>query len=349
MLKIGIIGAGKIAYEHAEKIQEHPRAELAAVAEINENRRDEFKRFFNLPRAYADARELIENDEIDGVTIALPNVYHAATAIASLDAGKHVLLEKPMAMNYAEAEAIAGSAKKNKKILMLGMNQRFVEESQTIKILIGRGELGDIYHAKAFWLRRNGIPKFGTWFCHKKIAGGGALLDLGVHLLDLCLFLMDNFEPVSVTGATYTRFGNRGLGEGGWGMSDPEKGAFDVDDFATALIKFRNGATVSMDVSWAIHQRERRQHNVQLFGTAGGAGVFPAEIYRNAREEGEYEVVLPQDVAIPYPHCSRFHNWIDSILGEDKPVVTMEEALTIQKILDAIYTSCQTGKEVKIE
>ena len=345
IVRIGIIGAGQIAYKHCEHIQEHSRAEVAAVADKHEGRREEFASRFHLPVSYRTADELIADKSIDAVSIALPNVLHASTAIMALRAGKHVLLEKPMAMNLKEAEEIASTAELSNRVFMTGMNQRYRKESQTIRTIVQRGELGEIYHAKAFWMRRSGIPKFGTWFCQKEKAGGGALLDIGVHLLDLCLHLIGQFNPTSVLGATYSRFGPRGLGQGSWGMSDAEEEIFDVEDFATALIRFENGTSVSLDASWAIHQREATSTNVLLYGTEAGAGVFPPEIYRYGQVDGEYEVVNPQNVDIPFPKGERFANWINVILGTEKPLVTVEESLVVQRILDGIYASCQTGRE----
>ena len=132
-------------------------------------------------------------------------------------------------------------------------------------------------------------------------------------------------------------------------MSDREGSLFDVDDFATAFIKMKNGATLSLNVSWAIHQKEENNYNVQIFGTDAGAGTFPPELYRSAREGKEYHIVIPKNVPLKYPHCSRFHNWLDVILGKDKPAVSLQEALTVQKILDAIYTSHETGHEVRFD
>ena len=349
MLRIGVIGAGQIAYNHCGEIQSYPEAEIIAVADISEERRTRLQHMYGAEKSFSDPLELARAKGIDAVTVALPNKLHAGVSIAALEAGKHVLLEKPMAMNLEEAQAVAEAAERNDRVLMLGMNQRFSREAQTVKALVKQGVLGDIYHAKTFWYRRTGTPKFGTWFCRKEMAGGGALLDIGVHLLDLCLHLMGNFQPASVTGSVYTKFGNRGLGEGSWGMSDREETLFDVDDFATAFIKMRNGATVSLNVSWAIHQKEENSHNVQLYGTEAGAGTFPPEIYRSARDGDEYHVVAPKNVPLQYPHRSRFHNWLDAILGKDQLEVTLEEALTVQRILDAIYASHESGHEVWFE
>ena len=348
-IRVGMIGAGMIANSHCDGINQHPKAKVIAIADLSADRRKTIKDKYALEKDFEKWQDLVADPTIDAVSIALPNALHAPVALAALKNGKHVMLDKPFALNQGEARKVIQAAEKAGKIFMLGMNQRFTTEGQTIRALVKRGDLGEIYHAKAYWLRRSGSPKFGTWFCRKDLAGGGCMLDIGVHVLDLCLHLMGNFKPVAVSGATYTKFGNRGIGEGGWGMSDRGKLVFDVDDFATAMIKFENGATVNLEASWALHQKEEDQNNVQLYGTAGGASVWPARLYRFGKKPGEYEIVEPQNVALRYPHGNRFMNWLDVILGKDKPMCTPAEALTVQKILDAIYESSTSGKEVRIK
>jgi predicted dehydrogenase len=182
------------------------------------------------------------------------------------------------------------------------------------------------------------------------MAGGGSLYDIGVHMLDLCLWTMNNFEPVSVTGATYTKFGNRGLGEGGWGLSDRvDKAPFDVDDFATALIRFANGATVSLDTSWACHQALGNREGVDVYGTEGGASLRPAKLFRgSAGLPATYEIVDELKMSLKMPHQERFHNFINYLRGEEELCVTTHQALVVQKILDAIAESNRTGKEVRL-
>lgn len=348
-IKVGVIGAGAIAQNHCQGIAAHPQAEVVAVADLSAARCKALQKEFDIAKMYASAAELIADPDLDAVTVALPNCFHAPTSIAALQAGKHVLCDKPFAMNQKEAAAVIAAAKKARKVMMVGMNLRWSQEAQTIKALVERGDLGDVYQGRASYLRRSGIPKLGTWFGQKKMAGGGALLDIGVHALDLSLHLMGNFKPATVTGAVFTNFGNRGLGEGGWGKSDPGKKVFDVDDSATALIKLRGGATLSLDVTWAQHQKEGSSQNVYLHGTEAGAGLYPAEIYRYGKKKGEYEVVAPQNVKIAQPHMNRHYNWVDAILKLDKPMCTLLESLVVQKILDAIYVSAKTGKEVRIK
>lgn len=348
-IRVGMIGAGQIAYSHCDGVNKHPGAKVTAVADLSTERMKAIKERFGIDRTYTEWEDIVADPDVDAVSIALPNVFHMPVSIAALKAGKHVMLDKPFALNRNEAKRVVHAAEKSRRIFMLGMNQRFEVEAQTIRALIERGELGEIYHAKAYWLRRTGAPKFGTWFCRKDMAGGGCMLDIGVHVLDLCLHLMGNWKPVTVLGAAYTKFGNRGIGEGGWGMSERGKHVFDVDDFATALVKFRNGATLQLDVSWVLHQERGGRHNVELYGTEGGAAVFPPRIFRFGRKKGEYEVVEPQNVKIAYPHCNRFVNWIDVILRKARPMCTPAEALVVQEILDAVYKSAETGREVHIQ
>ncbi|MFH1023719.1 MAG: Gfo/Idh/MocA family oxidoreductase [Planctomycetota bacterium] len=347
-LRVGMIGAGAIAGSHCKGILKHPEARVVCVADASRERAEALQKAHGITRRYDRWQDVVRDRDVDAVSIALPNALHAPVARAALQAGKHVMLDKPFAFTLKEALGVAAAARKSKRVLMIGMNQRFETASQTIREIVRRGDLGEIYHARAYWWRRNGIPRFGTWFCRKDLAGGGCMLDIGVHMLDLCLHLADLWEPESVSGAVYTKFGNRGLGEGGWGRSDRGKHVFTVEDLAVALIKFRGGATVELGVSWACHQETKSRNNVELLGTEGGASVLPPRIFRAAKKAGEYEVVEPQGVAIPFPHAERFVNWVNTILGREKPLCTVEQALTVQAILDAVYASAKTGREARV-
>lgn len=350
-IRFGVIGAGQIAHCCCSEINEHAHASVIAAADPHPGRVAELCEANEIEHAYGDGCELIADPNVDAVYIAVPNAFHAPLAKAALDSGKHVILDKPFALDLDEARMVAAAAEASDKQFMLGMNQRYRADSQRIRALVEQGVLGDIYHAKAYWFRRSGIPRFGTWFCNKDLSGGGALLDIGVHLLDLCLHTMGNFEPVAVFGRTYTTFGNRGIGEGNWGRSDAEGSRFDVDDFASAMIRMANGATVTLDVSWAMHRRDRDRMNVDIFGSEGGASLYPAELCRFSPEPWRdgYEVLDDLCPEIPYPHENRFHNFINVLRGEEAPGSTIEEALAVQSILDAIYESCRTGSEVRLD
>jgi predicted dehydrogenase len=349
LVRFGFIGAGQIAHYAADSVLKHPHAKLVAIQDPHLERRTVLQKKHALEYAHEAVEEILANPSVDAVYIAVPNKFHVPLTIQALEAGKHVILEKPFAMNVAEAQAAIAASKKSGRVLFVGMNQRFSPDSQKIKKLVDDGVFGEIYHAKAWWRRRTGIPKLGTWFGSKEMAGGGSLYDIGVHMLDLCLYTMKNFEPVSVVGATYTKFGNRGLGEGGWGLSDRSDITFDVDDFATAFIRFANGATVTLDTTWAAHQAEENSDNVQIFGTEAGATLRPARLFRNkANLPAMYEVIDDLKIPIPMPHEDRFHNFINHLRGEEELCVTPDQALAVQKILDGIAESNKTGKEVRI-
>src|SRR5271163_466890 len=204
-VRFGFIGAGAIAHHAADAVMRHPKAKLVAVQDLHLERLKTLQKKHSLEFAHDKVEDLLANKSVDAVYIAVPNKFHIPLTIQALKAGKHVILEKPFAMNAKEAAEAIATAKAAGLVLNVGMNQRFSADSQKIKQLIDDGVLGEIYHAKAIWRRRSGIPKIGTWFCHKEFAGGGSLYDIGVHMLDLCLWTINNFEPVSVVGATYTK------------------------------------------------------------------------------------------------------------------------------------------------
>lgn len=345
-VKYGLIGAGQIAYSAADEIIKHADASVIAASDLSAPRLEKLCQDKEIPHAHSTAEALLADADVDAVYIAVPNKFHAPLAIQALEAGKHVILEKPFAMNAGEAADVVAASKKAGKLFTVGMNQRFSKNHQKIKALVDSGKLGEIYHAKAFWNRRSGIPSLGTWFGNKALAGGGCLNDIGVHYLDLCLFTLGAFDPVSVSGATYTKFGNRGLGGGSWGISDKTETVFDVEDFATALIRFKNGLSVCLDATWACHQEESNRQGVLLYGTEAGADVATAKIFKQDPIREGYSVVDDVRVDIKYPACSRFANFTDAILERDELCVKPEEALAVQKILDAIQESSRTGKEV---
>jgi predicted dehydrogenase len=348
MVQVGIIGAGAIAKSGYNGFTKSGQAEVAAICDMNERRLGEFATEFGIPKKYTDPNDLIADKDLDAVYVAVPNKFHAPLAKAALESGKNVILEKPFAMNLKEAQEVEAAVKASGKVFAIGMNQRFNEDSQKIKALVEDGAFGEIYHAKAYWFRRSGIPKAGTWFGNKQLSGGGCLLDIGVHMLDLALYTIGNFDAEAVSGATYSKFGSRGLGYGGWGKSDSEGLKFDVDDFATAMIKLKGGVTVALNVSWAIHQKPLNDHNVEIFGTEAGATCYPAEVFK-------FDPVLktPYEIdkisaELRYPHTDRFVNFVKAILGEEEVCADVTQGIAIQKILDAIYESGTSGKEVRI-
>jgi len=348
MLKLGIIGSGMIAPSGVEGARLSGTAEVVAVADVHPGRLAAFAATHGIPKTYAKAEDLIRDTGIDAVYIAVPNAFHAPYAVAALEAGKHVILDKPFATSYAEAVKVVDAARTSGKVFTVGMNQRFTEGAQKVRALVERGTFGDIYRARAFWCRRWGAPRLGTWFSSRALAGGGCFLDIGVHMLDLALYTMADFDAQSVTGSVYTKFGNRGLGEGGWGSSDPEGLAFDVDDCALAFVRMRSGATIQVEITWAALQKEPDSYNVEIFGTEAGARVYPGEVYRFDHELGAHVAAGGMRLPLKYPHANRFVNFIRAILGEEALCVTPEQALKVQRIIDAVYESSATRREVRL-
>jgi predicted dehydrogenase len=348
VLKFGIIGAGMIAPSGVEGATKSGVAEVVAVADIHPGRLSAFAAKHGITKTYPKAEDLIRDRGIEAVYIAVPNAFHAPYALAALEAGKHVILDKPFATSYAEAARVVEAARKSGKVFTVGMNQRFVEGAQKIRALAERRYFGEIYRMRAFWRRRWGAPRLGTWFGNRKLSGGGCFLDVGVHMLDLALYTAGDFDAESVTGAVYTKFGNRGLGEGGWGASDPEGMPFDVDDCALAFIRMKSGASVQVEISWAALQKEDSSYNVEIFGTEAGAQVYPGEVYRFDGDLGAHVEAGNLKVPLKYPHANRFVNFFRAIRGEEELCVTHEQALKVQRIIDAVYESAAAHREVRL-
>ncbi len=347
-IRVALVGAGAIADYAATALLAIPGVTIPVVCDTSPVRAAELAAKTG-GRAVTDSAAVFAAVDVDAVSIAVPNALHAPLAIAALEAGKHVFLDKPFALNAAEAEQVIAAAARSGKLFCLGMNQRFSEPARRLKALVDSGRLGEVYHAKAFWQRRWGIPKLGTWFGQKALSGGGGLLDIGVHMLDLGLYTISDFAPAAVLGATYTRFGNRGLGESGWGKSDAAPGAvFDVDDFASAMIRLKSGRSLALDATWAAMQEVPDRCGIQVFGTEGGAILEDGQVRLVTRSAaGEWITTHSPEVGVlPFAHGCRFRNAINHLRGEESLATTADQALAVQRILDAIYRSSATATTV---
>ena len=335
-VRIGIIGVGIGAY-HVRGLQKVSDCEVSALCDIDRERAQKLADESGSPRVFTDHKEMLNQDSIDAVIVATPNFLHASQTIDSLNAGKHVLCEKPMAMNAAEAEKMVEAAKKTGKMLMMGFNNRFRGDSQLLKNYIEAGELGEIYYAKTGWIRRKGIPGLGGWFTTKAKAGGGPLIDIGVHVLDLTLWLMGNPRPVSVMGSAYAKFGPQAAKERG--------GTYDVEDLAVGLIKLDNGATLFLEASWASHIEKDVVYS-NLIGTKGGADLDPLRIYTDVH--GVSTDLTPQFRQLS-GHEMEVKHFVECLREGKEPMATGQHGLDIMRILDAIYKSMETGKGVDVK
>ena len=343
-IRVGIIGAGGIArYAHIPGYQAQEDVELLALCDIVPGKAAKLAREFNVPRAYDSCAEMLSKEDLDAVSVCTPNVSHKQATLAALSAGLHVLCEKPIAMSLAEGREMVEAARKLGKVLQIGLHMRFTAETQTLKRFIDAGELGDIYYGEATCMRRRGIPNWGV-FTQKKLQGGGALIDIGVHALDHTMWLMGNPKPVSVLGAVYTAFGKRqDVAPPPWGAWDPAK--FDVDDMGVAFVRLENGATLMLRACWAAHI-ESTVNETRILGTQGGAHMSPLRIFKDVHQT--MTNVTPTQLPQVKPHTKEIEHFISCVRGEAECLVVPEQVLDVQAVLDAIYESSETGHEVRL-
>ncbi len=348
-IKIGVIGAG-IGQRHINSYARVPNAQVIAVCDLDEQRARLAAQENGAPEAtiFTDYEKLLARDDIDAVSVCLPNALHFPATKAALEAGKHVLCEKPLAMNAEQAQEIVEAAEKFGRKCMVAQVKRFSPQAQYLKKLIENGDLGTPYYGRAYWLRRYGIPGFGTWFTAKEQSGGGPLIDIGVHMLDVAWWLMGCPRPTAAMGATYAQFGPRGKGLGAGSMRavDDENAAFDVEDLAVGLIRFEDGQSINVEVSWAIHT-ERDRQGVEIFGDK--AGVEWGEIVKVHTDRdgaGHSEMI---EVGFGDMWQNQMQHFIDCIIEDRTPDPNAGQGATLMKMLDALYQSAQSGREAIIE
>jgi predicted dehydrogenase len=346
-LRCAVVGAGSAGLEHLHSLASCHRAAAVAIAESHPQRARESAARHHIARSYADYRELLEQPDIDAVTIATPTHLHAGIALEALKARKHVYLEAPMTLNAKEATKIVETARGMKRMLMVAHPWRFNRHTQMARAVIERGDAGEIYHARGYWLKRAGIPRIGSWYTQKQLSGGGCLADLGVPLLDTALYLMREYEIVSVSAQTHARFGPRHLGEGDVGRSeaDPKK-TFDVEDGATALVRLKSGRSILLETAWACFQApDAKQHGLELFGSSAGLSLYPL---RHIRHTIDGDEVIYHGNGKPGHVEDGLHHFVACVLDGKKSQVSMDESLKLRYALDALYASAATGKEVAV-
>ncbi len=344
-LKIGVIGLG-MGGAHINGFRTHPEAEVVAVADTDPTRLEQRgKKEFNIPNCYLSAEEMLKKEKLDIVSVVTPNKFHKPLTLMAFQAGCHVLCEKPMAMNAIEAQDMILASNKAKKRLMINFSFRFAPQSYAVKKEVESGILGDIYFGRTVWQRRRGLPGFGGWFGTKALSGGGPLIDLGVHRLDLALWLMNYPKPQWVMSGAYNHIASR--------LAKEQGKKYDVEDFAAAFIRFENGATVELEASWAGNIKERELMETRLLGTKGGlfhknineGYDFEAEFYIE-RNGCQYDMKLHPPV--PAAHCSMYH-FVQSILDNKPHIATGEEGMVVMELLDSIYKSAEKGRPVEIK
>jgi predicted dehydrogenase len=350
MLKIGVIGVGSISEYHIKPYMKNPEAEVVALCDLNEERLKTKGQEFGAEHLYTDYRELLKNDEIDAVSICTWNNSHAEIAVAALEAGKHVLVEKPLSITVEEAVAVQKAAEKSNKVAQVGFVRRFGDNTKILKRFLDAGDLGELYYAKASILRRLGNP--GGWFSDRERSGGGPLIDLGVHVIDLCWYLMGKPKAVSVTGNTYSLLGNRSNVENldFYKAADYDPGKNDVEDLTNALIRFENGASLLVDVSFTLHAKEDTV-SVKVYGDKGGAEIEP-ELMLVTEKHNTILNIDPQvdNKAFNFIQAfeSEINHFVECCLGKSVTIAPVSDGVEVMKILSAVYESADRKQEIKL-
>ncbi len=350
-LKIGIIGSGGIARgAHMKGYASIPdQCEMVAVCDVNPETAQKAADEYSVGKVYTDYKEMLADPEIDAVSVATPNKYHVQPTIDALNAGKHVLCEKPLAMNADEAKLMCRAAKDTGKILQVALQSRFSGPIKFAKQYIDNGHMGDIYYARSQALRRRGVPGWGV-FIDKEQQGGGPLIDIGVHVLDFTLHLMGYPKPVSASGKTWDILGKNPALYNNWGDYDRDK--FTVEDFAVGLIKFDNGAVVCLESSF-MGNLEGDPFEAQLFGTKAGMKVKPygddsVRIY--TEQDRQLFDMTPRNVPhVDSAHVAEVQAFVDAIQNGKESPVPGENGLILNAIFDALYKSSETGKEESVD
>ena len=363
-LRIGIVGCGGIANnKHMPALAKFAdECEMVAFCDIIEERAAKAAKEFGAEgsKVYTDFNEMYKDASIDVVHVLTPNVSHCPATVAAFEAGKHVMCEKPMAHNSEDAKKMIDAWKKSGKKFTIGYQNRFRPEIQTLKKSCEAGELGDIYLGKAHAIRRRAVPTWGV-FPDKSLQGGGPLIDIGTHALDITLWMMDNYKPVSVTGSVFYKLGNLEQATEGnmFGPWDPA--TYEVEDSAFGMIKMEDGSAIMIEASWALNVLESREAATTLCGTKAGAEVHSGMSYPvnqlivNRGHNGQLtEEKLSSAGNIAFfegdsaaPEVVEAKQWLEAINNNTDPLVKPEQALVVTQILEAIYKSHETGKEVK--
>ncbi|MFD1451038.1 MULTISPECIES: Gfo/Idh/MocA family protein [Oceanobacillus] len=342
-LRVGIIGAGGIAatVHIPNYLKQKNKVEIVALTDVAKENAKAVAKTFNINQVFTDHQEMLKEVELDAVSVCTPNKFHAEVTIAALQAGCHVICEKPPAMTVEEAQKMAETAKQYGKILTYGLSFRHTQEVDTLKRFIDENELGEIYAARVHAIRRRGIPGWGV-FTNKELQGGGPLIDIGVHMLDAALYLMGYPEPDTVFGVTYQKLGNKpGVGLAGhWDWEN-----FSIEDMARGMVTFKNGASIILESAFAANTEKHDEMSVSLMGESGGADVFPLKIYQEKHQT--LIDTTPSFLPAKDNYELQMERFIDCCLNEDQPISTAEQGVILQKIINGLYESADKGEPVK--
>jgi predicted dehydrogenase len=332
-LNVGVVGAGWPAQQHIKGYRKLEGVRVRALCDADAARLQRVAGEFEVERCYTSFEQMLEREPLDAVSVCTPNFLHCEMSVKALERGKHVLCEKPMAMNAAQARRMREAAGRSGRVLMVCQQRRFQPEARELQRRIAAGEFGALYFARAWWTRRAGIPGLGGWFTQKQKSGGGVLIDIGVHMLDLAMWMLGFPEPREVSAAHGSRFGRHGRGVGWkWHPDDPA-GTFDVEDYAAAFVRFDNGAALALHCSWASHIK-KDSLGLELWGETAGATLGPLEIFT---ERDGQAVDLAPAVAAAAAFDGAVAHFISCARDGEPPLCPPEQSVRVMELIDRIY------------
>lgn len=345
-IKVGIIGTGGISAVHAAGYSALDNTVIHSVCDINEQRVNDFAKKHGVQNIYTDYMKMLKKHDLDAVSICTPNHLHAQMSIDALKAGCHVLCEKPMAINATQAVMMQKAADESKKLLMIGFVRRFGNDAGIVKDYIDNGFFGDIYYTKVSYLRRNGCP--GGWFSSKAESGGGPLIDLGVHVIDLACYLMGNYEVHSVFGSTFSHLGRMDHIKQSKAYSSADSGViFDVEDLTCAMIRFKNGAVLFVDTSFSLNIK-KDSGVIELFGTKAGARIDPGLEIFSAINDYMVDIKPAGDNSLSFSGLfeNEIAHFIECVEKGTECKSPASDGVKLMKIIDAIYLSAEERREI---
>ena len=354
-LRVGVVGLGFAGTTALDAFSSLPGVEVVALAGQEQPRLDELAESRAVPNRYHDWEDLVARDDLDIVSIGVPNHLHAPIGIAALRSGKHVFCEKPLAPTGELAQSMVDAAVAADRVLEVAFNHRRRADVQYLRRFLEERGIGRVYHARTSWRRRQGIPGLGSWFTNREMAGGGPMIDLGPHMLDIALHLMDEPRVTSASAVTYGELGR--IGRGGRTESAATGGTstFEVEDFGSALLRLDTGGSIQLEASWASYSADEEDIAVELLGSTGGVRLFvrnyatddTIRIYTDL--EGAPAVVVPTVHVPAGHHLSVITEFVATVRSGSWATAHGEYALHRSRVLDAVYRSAEEHREVEVE
>ncbi|NDH65260.1 MAG: gfo/Idh/MocA family oxidoreductase [Microbacteriaceae bacterium] len=353
--RVGVVGLGYAGSTHMKAFSKHPKTVLVAIAGKEVDRLESLSAEFNVATTASDWQDLVADPNIDIISIATPNSLHHPIAVAALKAGKHVFCEKPLSITAEQAQEMVAAASANNRILEVAFNYRRRQDIGMAQNLVASGKLGRVYHSRVSWKRRAGIPGLKSWFTSAELAGGGAAIDLGPHIVDSLLYMLGEPKVTAVSAVMHGELGRAGYG----GMDSAMQmagstGLFEVEDLCSAIMRLDDGSSVAFEITWASHAVDDEDISFELLGVDSGLRIFIPRyatedtITLFGDEDGEHYVRKPKITSTGEGHLAVLNEFIEHVVSGEFALYTGEYALHRTNIIDALYRSAKAGKEVTV-